>query len=49
MAAANEGDFGSKAAAACDTQEADPITKTRKILAASNRALHRAEAVLKRR
>jgi hypothetical protein len=39
----------SKAAAAYDTQEADLITKTKKIIAASNRALREAEAVLKRR
>jgi hypothetical protein len=49
MAAANERDYGSKAAAAYDTQEADLITKTRKIIAASNRALREAQAVLKRR
>jgi hypothetical protein len=42
-----EHEFG--AAAAYDTQEADLITKTRKIIAASNRALRNAEAVLKRR
>ena len=39
----------SRAAAAYDTQEQDLITKTRKIIAASNRALREAEAVLKRR
>jgi hypothetical protein len=39
----------SRAAAAYDTQEKDLITKTRKIIAASNRALREAEAVLKRR
>ena len=39
----------SGAAAAYDTQEKDLITKTRKIIAASKRALHEAEAVLKRR
>ena len=39
----------SRAAAAYDTQEKDLITKTRKIIAASNRALRDAEAVLKRR
>jgi hypothetical protein len=39
----------SGAAAAYDTQEKDLITKTRKIIAASNRALRAAEAVLKRR
>ena len=37
------------AAAAYDTQEAYLITKTRKIIAASNRALREAEAILKRR
>ena len=37
------------AAAAYDTQEENLITKTRKIIAASNRALREAEAVLKRR
>ena len=49
MAATEEKDYASKAAAAYDTQEADLITKTRKIIAASNRALREAEAVLKRR
>jgi hypothetical protein len=49
MAAANESDYGSRAAAAYDTQEAYLITKTRKIIAASNKALREAEAVLKRR
>jgi hypothetical protein len=38
-----------RAAAAYDTQEEDLITKTRKIIAANNRALRDAEAVLKRR
>jgi hypothetical protein len=37
------------AAAAYDAQEEDLITKTRKIIAANNRALREAEAVLKRR
>jgi hypothetical protein len=41
--------YVSGAAAAYDTQEKDLITKTRKIIAASKRALHEAEAVLKRR
>ena len=41
--------FVSRAAAAYDTQEKDLITKTRKIIAASKRALREAEAVLKRR
>jgi hypothetical protein len=39
----------SRAAAAYDTQEEDLITKTGKIIAASNKALRDAEAVLKRR
>ena len=37
------------AAAAYDAQEEDLLTNTRKIIAASNRALRDAEAVLKRR
>ena len=41
--------YVSGAAAAYDTQEKDLITKTRKIIAASNRALREAEAILKRR
>ena len=41
--------YVSGAAAAYDTQEKNLITKTRKIIAASKRALHEAEAVLKRR
>jgi hypothetical protein len=45
----NERDYGNRAAAVYDTQEADLITKTRKLIAASNRALREAEAVLKRR
>jgi hypothetical protein len=44
-----EGDCVSRAAAAYDIQEEDLITKTRKIIAASNKALRDAEAVLKRR
>jgi len=44
-----ERDYVSGAAAAYDTQEKDLITKTRKIIAASKRALRDAEAVLKRR
>jgi hypothetical protein len=39
----------SRAAAAYDAQEKDLLTKTRKIIAASKRALRDAEAVLKRR
>ena len=49
MARTKERDDVSSAAAAYDTQEQDLITKTRKIIAASNRALREAEAVLKRR
>ena len=49
MAPTNERAYVSRAAAAYDTQEKDLITKTRKIIAASNRALREAEAVLKRR
>ena len=49
MAPAEEKDYESGAAAAYNTQEEDLITKTRKIIAASNRALREAEAVLKRR
>jgi class 3 adenylate cyclase len=44
MARTKERDDVSSAAAACDTQEQDLITKTRKIIAASNRALREAEA-----
>jgi hypothetical protein len=49
MARTKERDDVSSAAAAYDTQEQDLITKTRKIIAASNRALREAEAVLRRR
>jgi hypothetical protein len=49
MAPKKERAYVSRAAAAYDTQEKDLITKTRKIIAASNRALRDAEAVLKRR
>jgi hypothetical protein len=49
MAPAKEKDCESGAAAVYDTQEKDLITKTRKIIAASNRAIREAEAVLKRR
>jgi hypothetical protein len=49
MAPAKEKDCESGAAAVYDTQEKDLITKTRKIIAASKRALRDAEAVLKRR
>ena len=41
--------YVSGAAAAYDTQEKDLITKTRKIIAASKRAMREAEAILKRR
>jgi hypothetical protein len=49
VASAEEKDYENGAAAAYDTQEKDLITKTRKIIAASKRALRDAEAVLKRR
>jgi hypothetical protein len=49
MAPKKERAYVSRAAAAYDTQEKDLITKTRKTIAASNRALRDAEAVLKRR
>jgi hypothetical protein len=49
MALTKDRDYPSGAAAAYDTQENDLITKTRKIIAASNRAIRDAEAVLKRR
>ena len=49
MAPKKERAYVSGAAAAYDTQEEDLITKTRKIISASNRALREAEAVLKRR
>jgi hypothetical protein len=44
-----ERDYASGAAAAYDAQEVDLLTNTRKILAASKRAIRDAEAVLKRR
>jgi hypothetical protein len=47
MGPTKEGDCVSRAA--YDTQEEDLITNTRKIIAASNRALREAEAVPKRR
>ena len=47
MAPKKERTYVSGAAAAYDTQEEDLITKTRKIIAASNGALREAEAVLK--
>jgi hypothetical protein len=46
---AKEKDYEIGAAAAYDAQKADLITKTRKTIAASNRALREAKAVLKRR
>jgi hypothetical protein len=49
MAPTKERDDASGAAAAYDAQEEDLLTKTRKIIAASKRALRDAEAVLKRR
>ena len=48
MAPTKERDYASGAAAAYDAQEEDLLTNTRKIIAASKRAL-RAEVVLKRR
>ncbi len=45
----NERDYASGAAAAYDAQEEDLLTNTRKIIAASKRALRDAEAILKRR
>ena len=42
-------DYPSGAAATYDLQENDLITKTRKIIAASKRAVRDAETVLKRR
>jgi hypothetical protein len=49
VALTKDRDYPSGAAAAYDTQENDLITKTRKIIAASKRAIRDAEAVLKRR
>jgi hypothetical protein len=49
VALTKERDYPSGAAAAYDTQENDLITKTRKIIAASKRAVRDAQAVLKRR
>ena len=48
-APAKQKDYESGAAAAYDKQEKDLTTKTRKIIAASKRAIRDAEAVLKRR
>jgi hypothetical protein len=49
MPPTKERDCARSAAAAYDTQEKELISKTRKLIAASNRALREAEAVLKRR
>ena len=49
MAPTKERDYASGAAAAYDAQEVDLLTNTRKIIAASKRALRDAELVLKRR
>ena len=49
MAPTKERNYASGAAAAYDAQEVDLLTNTRKIIAASKRALRDAEAVLKRR
>jgi hypothetical protein len=49
IAPTKERDYASGPAAAYDAQEEDLLTNTRKIIAASNRALRDAEAVLKRR
>ncbi len=49
MAPTKERDYASGAAATYDLKENDFITKTRKIIAASKRAVRDAEAVLKRR
>jgi|EndMetStandDraft_3_1072993.scaffolds.fasta_scaffold1998840_1 hypothetical protein len=49
MAPAKEKDFERGAAAAYDAQGPDLLTKTRKIISASTRAIREAEAVLRRR
>jgi hypothetical protein len=49
MASAKEKDYECGAAAAYDAQGEDLLINTRKIIAASKRALRDAEAVLKRR
>ena len=49
MAPAKEKDYENGAAAAYDAQEPDLLTKSRKIILASNRAIREAEAVLRRR
>jgi hypothetical protein len=49
LAPTKERDYATGAAAAYDAQEKDLLTNTRKIIAASKRAVRDAEAVLKRR
>ena len=49
VAPTKEKDYASGAAAAYDAKEKDLLKNTRKIIAASKRALRDAEAVLKRR
>ena len=49
MAPTKERGYASEAAAGYDAQEVDLLTNTRKIIAASKRALRDAELVLKRR
>jgi hypothetical protein len=49
MAPTKERDYPSGAAAAYDAQEEDLLTNTRRIIAASKRAIRDAKAVLKRR
>jgi len=49
MAPTKERGYPSGAAAGYDAQEVDLLTNTRKIIAASKRALRDAEVVLKRR
>jgi hypothetical protein len=49
MAPTNENDYTSAAAAAYDAQEEDLLTNTRKVIAATKRALRDAERVLKGR
>jgi hypothetical protein len=49
IAPTEERDYATGAAAAYDAQEVDLLTNTRKIIAASKKALRDAEAVLKRR
>jgi hypothetical protein len=49
VARTKERDYASGAAAAYDAQEEDLLTNTRRIIAASKRAVRDAETVLKRR